>query len=353
MASDNGGPHGISHPLFSESSLKLILSYVGPGQQAFTASVHRTWREVCQQDDGLSRTFYSAVFVNASLVAFAADSGWFWNAAGSTGAEEVSQSDQQIYGSVQYAAGRYATPHNLRLAHKLGLPLTSHVSAGAAAACSLPKLRYLSEKYCSWCPTSCLHFAQWGNQAMLGHLENLGFKCDYSDWRLTAAAAGSQNVALMQWLNRNKGLCLEADTPAMRQAIRSNCVPMVQYIHSQGYKLHKELIVMAIEADQIEVLIWLNDKECPPAGSQMLLAARYGALHVLEQMYVKYGDAMAHVLPELLNAAGACGMLKVAKWLRSVGADWPPVLCEDDKLWRGEVLAWAREQGCTSPLSPP
>eukprot|EP00953_Heterococcus_sp_UTEX-ZZ885_P032444 16950-Heterococcus_DN1.PRE.4 len=189
-----GARHGISHPLYSANSLRLVLSYVGAGQQAFTASVHRTWCEVCQQDEGLSRTFYSALFVNASRVHFVSESGWFGaDAAGLASAEDPIESDLQIYAAIRHAAGRYASIGNLRLAHDVGLPLSSHVSAGAAAACSLPKLRYLSKQCCSWCPSSCLHFAQWGNQAMLSHLENLGFMCDYSDWRLRAAAAGSKN----------------------------------------------------------------------------------------------------------------------------------------------------------------
>jgi hypothetical protein len=347
--------HGVSHPLYCESSLKLVLSYVGPGQQAFIASVHRTWREICQQDEGLSRTFYRAVFANASRVTLAGESGWFGEAAGTTGDGEVlEEGDQQIFAAMQHAAGLHARIDNLRLAHKLGLPLTSHVSAGAAAACSLPKLRYLSEQGCCWRPTSCLPFAQWGNQVMLSQLESLGFMCDYSDWRLTAAAAGSKNVELMQWLNRNKDLCLEADIPAMRAAIRSDCVPMVEYIHSQGYKLHKDLIMIAIEADQFEALSWLNTQKCPSTGTpSVVLAARCGAMRILQRIFELIGDAMVPHSHKLLNAAGACGMLEAAQWLRSQGAEWPPVLREKGKSWCGEVLAWARAQGCESPVSLP
>jgi hypothetical protein len=74
MARTRKSTRHISHPLYSANSLGLVLSYVGPGQQAFTASVHRTWREVFQQDEGLSRTFYSAVFVSASRVTLAGKS---------------------------------------------------------------------------------------------------------------------------------------------------------------------------------------------------------------------------------------------------------------------------------------
>jgi hypothetical protein len=333
--------------------LRLVLSYVGPGQQAFTASVHRTWREVCQQDEGLSRTFYKAVFANASRVILAGKSGWFGDAAGAIGDGEVpEEGDQQIYAAMQYAAGRYASCGNLCLAHKVGLPLTSHVSAGAAAAsdCSLLKLSYLSKHKCGWHPASCLHLVERGDLHTLVQLDFLDFECDHSDWRVTAAAAGSRNVNLMQWLNSKKDLCLEADTPAMRAAIRSNYVPMVEYIHKQGYKLHKDLIMMAIQADHIEVLVWLNKQKCPPAGPRAVLAARCGALRILQHFVVLHGDLVPH-FRTLLNAAGARGMLDAAKWLRSVGADWPPVLLEDGKPWCGEVLAWAREQGCESPVN--
>jgi hypothetical protein len=110
------------------------------------------------------------------------------------------------------------------------------VSAGAAAAsdCSLLKLSYLSKHKCGWYPASCLHLVESGDLHTLIQLDILGFKCDHNDWRVTAAAAGSTFVNLLQWLNLKKDLCLEADTPAMRAAIRSNCVPMVAYIHKQA-----------------------------------------------------------------------------------------------------------------------
>jgi hypothetical protein len=56
-----------------------------------------------------------------------------------------------------------------------------------------------------------------------------------------------------------------------------------------------------------------------------------------------------------LNRAGARGHMRAAQWLRQRGAEWPAVLTDYEELfeevWDGESLAWARAEGCTSPLT--
>jgi hypothetical protein len=59
-------------------------------------------------------------------------------------------------------------------------------------------------------------------------------------------------------------------------------------------------------------------------------------------------------LQDTLNFAGVHKKLAAAQWLRAHGAEWPPVLMDDQlqHSWEGQVLVWARSAGCTSPTAP-
>jgi hypothetical protein len=65
----------------------------------------------------------------------------------------------------------------------------------------------------------------------------------------------------------------------------------------------------------------------------------------------------AKLMTDMLNNAGASNKLAAAKWLRQQGAEWPDRLHDSDYayssnkgIWSGEVLQWARDEGCTSPI---
>jgi shikimate 5-dehydrogenase len=59
----------------------------------------------------------------------------------------------------------------------------------------------------------------------------------------------------------------------------------------------------------------------------------------------------------MLSSAGHNNKLAAAQWLRQQGADWPAVLVHNVHVashtiampWPTKAVAWAREQGCTSP----
>eukprot|EP00953_Heterococcus_sp_UTEX-ZZ885_P040980 20934-Heterococcus_DN1.PRE.2 len=50
------------------------------------------------------------------------------------------------------------------------------------------------------------------------------------------------------------------------------------------------------------------------------------------------------LLSEMLAVAASS-----SKWLRQRGAEWPDMLWHGNR-WDGEVLQWARAEGCTSLL---
>jgi hypothetical protein len=74
-------------------------------------------------------------------------------------------------------------------------------------------------------------------------------------------------------------------------------------------------------------------------------------MSVLEYMQPFEPAANAAQLSELLNLAGSCNHLAVAQWLRQHAAEWPTELRFDVYSWSGDVLQWARDEGCTSPTT--
>jgi hypothetical protein len=70
-------------------------------------------------------------------------------------------------------------------------------------------------------------------------------------------------------------------------------------------------------------------------------------VYVQEQGFV----TSTAMLTEMLDKAAYYENLHAAKWLREQGAEWPTVL--KGLAWKGQdkVLAWARSEGCTSPIT--
>jgi hypothetical protein len=56
--------------------------------------------------------------------------------------------------------------------------------------------------------------------------------------------------------------------------------------------------------------------------------------------------------PDTAEVVQLLGMkvVEVLQWLRQQGAQWPPVLQRNGRLWIDAAVVWARAEGCTSPL---
>jgi hypothetical protein len=87
-----------------------------------------------------------------------------------------------------------------------------------------------------------------------------------------------------------------------------------------------------------------------------MLAAQDGSVQVIEYLFERDLVHDAANMTSMLLFAGAHSQLIAAQWLRQRGAEWPQVLYysigDDNKMyqWSGEVLAWARANGCRSPI---
>jgi hypothetical protein len=80
-------------------------------------------------------------------------------------------------------------------------------------------------------------------------------------------------------------------------------------------------------------------------------AAASGCLPTVMYMLGVEPAASAAQLTHVLNVAGANNKLRVAKWLRQQGAEWPEELRINPFSWKGNVLQWARDEGCTAPTT--
>jgi hypothetical protein len=72
-----------------------------------------------------------------------------------------------------------------------------------------------------------------------------------------------------------------------------------------------------------------------------------GSVDLLNYMQQEGLEFTATRLTGMLRMAGACSHLSAAQWLRQHGAEWPAVLQDIGLFWTGDVLAWARAEGCT------
>jgi hypothetical protein len=113
--------------------------------------------------------------------------------------------------------------------------------------------------------------------------------------------------------------------------------------------------VEAASHGHLDTLMWLCAQGCSMMynpEAMLHAAAKGGSIEVMEYILQQGVVSESTHLTDMLQAAGAYKRLAAAQWLRQQGAEWPDSLtyywrgrC---KRWKGEVLAWARAQGCTA-----
>jgi hypothetical protein len=100
----------------------------------------------------------------------------------------------------------------------------------------------------------------------------------------------------------------------------------------------------------VGLLRWLVDSGCPcDEYSLCTSAAVGGSVEVLLLLQQRGFMTRASTLTDMLHDAGRWGRLAAAKWLREQGAQWPASF--QGRPWSGAVLAWARAEGCTTPIN--
>jgi hypothetical protein len=104
----------------------------------------------------------------------------------------------------------------------------------------------------------------------------------------------------------------------------------------------------------VEVLMLLRELHCLMDLNDLgQTAAAYGHSQILDYCAQQGATWSAGELDDMIQGCAIDGFLDVVQWLRQHDAAWPRELGWSDDggidRWHADVLAWAREQGCTSP----
>eukprot|EP00953_Heterococcus_sp_UTEX-ZZ885_P036949 19016-Heterococcus_DN1.PRE.6 len=267
-------------------------------------------------------------------------------------------------------------------------PLPRGISTYGVKSGSIEMIEWLREQGCGVGSTACAEAAAAGQIQMLEHLRATG--CEW-DEETSAGAAKAGRTPVLKWL-REQGCSWDEHT-ITEDATYSGSIDCLRYLKEQGCVFHEGTMAIAAEGGFLDTCKYLRAEDCPMNEKACDLAARYGELNVLR--WLRECDcpwAMPDVCIEaalngcinvlqdlheqlpaptllayssaMLNAAGSNKQLAAAQWLRQRGAEWPAVLSFEDttgggdedeevvtRVWTGAALAWAREQGCTSPTA--
>jgi hypothetical protein len=169
---------------------------------------------------------------------------------------------------------------------------------------------------------------------------------------------------MLQWLQQQYGLTIKSHT--LMSGASTGQASMCDYLHLQQRLLYEgfepfesfeDLCYVAAYGGHTDTLLWLIEHDCPYDAATLLEAAAEGGSVAVMQCLLQQGIMpTAAQMANLLNITGACNKLEAAQWLRKQGAEWPVVLnCWHPYfklmlVWRDAVLAWARAEGCISPI---
>jgi hypothetical protein len=304
--------------------LKQVLSYAGAGEWIFNALISKLWlecyravpmhqlnvKDTVEQEHVFEvvpqSTLKCAVFASAARVRLAHVLGLRF---GNDGAH------------LQAYLGSVACKAALIEAHRLGMPFSTSLLSGAAYSGELSIVIWLYREH------------------------NVALTDDAS----TGSAEGGR-IEVLQWL-KQQGMVFDADT--MSCAAVYGQISTCAYLHSVGCSWNDFTVFEAAFANQWDTVRWLHEHGCPWNFKHMCLkAAEQGEVSAMTYL-TQQEPVAAYVLLAMLLVAGAHGHLEAAKWLRQRGAEWPRVLHFDGESWSGDVLEWARAEGCDSPLDQP
>jgi hypothetical protein len=146
----------------------------------------------------------------------------------------------------------------------------------------------------------------------------------------------------------------------MLHAADKEHLPMCHYLADQGMLGDDLACVHAMRGGHTETLRWLLHSDSPYEVCYLSrAAAKLGNIDMMAAILEGPQPVTAEHLTNMLNTAGARGHLEAAQWLRQQGAVWPAVLVDEytgsqgvhRHQWSDAVLAWARREGCVSPVT--
>eukprot|EP00953_Heterococcus_sp_UTEX-ZZ885_P012570 7207-Heterococcus_DN1.PRE.2 len=245
-----------------------------------------------------SCTSYKAVFASASRVRAAHDSGL-----------RLHEANKQL----SSCAGTYADVDTLEAAHDLGLPFSAHVMRGAASSRCLSKLQWL-------------------------HIEQ---QCPFPG-EITLIAARAGDVEMLRWL-KSAGCCFDKWT-SLRGAQSGNNLNVLQFLHAEGCPWHPNVCGAAGEAGDLEQLNWLFSHGATVDNSTAMIAARGGAVPVLEWLQQQQDVELKE---HTMCCAAEHGHLQLCQWLHAQQCPWDDTATFSAARYNHcATLRWLIESGC-------
>jgi hypothetical protein len=239
--------------------------------------------------------------------------------------------------------------------HKIKFQFDPETSMRAALNGHLHILQFLHGNGYQWHADTCRVAIHGGHLSVLQWLYEHGCPRDASAMKKATAAVG--NINIMDWLLQRDGA--ELPELVMCTAAFHGQLTMCEYLLDKRCPLASRVCTHAAQGGQLNVLIWLRQHGCPWNDLAVVwLSAHSGSIDTMAyilQHTTFLHDVTLRMMSDMLRTAGALGHLAVAQWLRDErGAPWPTYLscmiAGESKQWSGEVLAWARANGCTSKL---
>jgi Ankyrin repeats (3 copies) len=175
---------------------------------------------------------------------------------------------------------------------------------------------------------------------------------------LVRHAAANGHVDVIDWLLQQHSEVVLSSL-MICYAAKNGHVAMCQYLCEHGCPRDTLACTDAAARNgHLDVLVCLLEYNSPWHEQLVCEYAAYNG-HVEMMAYaLQHAEQLPGTyMPRMLLLAGANDHLAAAQWLRQQGAEWPTSLqtwFSGRKLeWSGEVLAWARANGCTSPIQLP
>jgi hypothetical protein len=216
----------------------------------------------------------------------------------------------------------------------------------AAARGHLAACQYLLTEQCPCDATAC------ANAAANGHLETVRFLhesgCPWNSVTICSRAAETGRVGVLHYLKQQGCVFNEA---VMSSAAGRGHLHLCQYLRAEQCPWDTRACKSAANGGHVDTLRWLHEQGCPwDLELVRSTAAHSSSLPVVMYLLGVEPAATAAQLTEMLRRAAVGSKLPVAKWLRQAGAQWPAELKCYGQSWHADMVQWARDEGCTSPL---
>jgi hypothetical protein len=277
---------------------------------------------------------------------------------------------------LQLVAGQYADSDALSALRELGMPFSNYIVKAAAHSGRLPILQHLlSDQQCPKLYDLSRYAASSGSINMLQWLKAEGFQfdsftshgaaaagqllalqhlrsdgCEWDSARILCSAASGGNIDVVEWLRQQQDIEISADV--MGWAAAAGQTAMCQLLRSIGCYWDADACSAAAANGHCATLRWLRESGCAWNASEMCIAAAGNGHTDILDYILEQGEVFSAELLELaLNHTGMLNELQAAQWFRQHGAEWPAVLGNSvDEEWHDDIVAWARAEGCDSPL---